>query len=149
MRSYGTLLMIVALTLAACSGEPGGGQGSATDNPPANSPGSSAGSTPESASQRSESVPSWREQRMALGRETYQAACASCHDTGQSGAPTTGNRQEWSGRSDMWLAVLSDHAKAGYLDMPGKGGQGDLSDEAVEAATEYMLERTFPELPRD
>jgi cytochrome c5 len=61
----------------------------------------------------------------------------------------TGNRDDWSGRSDMWQAVLFNHAKSGYLDMPGKGGQADLSDEAVEAATEYMLDQTFPELPRD
>jgi cytochrome c5 len=49
----------------------------------------------------------------------------------------------------MWQAVLSKHAKAGYLEMPGKGGQAELSDESVEAATEYMLGLTFPELPQD
>ena len=49
----------------------------------------------------------------------------------------------------MWQAVLFEHARAGYFDMPGKGGRRDLSDEAVEAATEYMLEKTFPELPKD
>jgi len=49
----------------------------------------------------------------------------------------------------MWQAVLFNHAKAGYLDMPGKGGQPELTDESVEAATEYMLGLTFPELPKD
>jgi cytochrome c5 len=30
----------------------------------------------------------------------------------------------------MWQAVLFNHAKSGYLEMPGKGGQDELSDEA-------------------
>jgi cytochrome c5 len=33
--------------------------------------------------------------------------------------------------------------------MPARGGQTDLSDRAVEAAGEFMLNETFPELPRD
>jgi len=33
--------------------------------------------------------------------------------------------------------------------MPAKGGQNEFSDRAVEAAGEYMLNETFPELPRD
>ena len=33
--------------------------------------------------------------------------------------------------------------------MPGKGGRADLSKESVDAALEYMLQKTFPELPRD
>ena len=93
--------------------------------------------------------PTWREDRVSLGKDTYQSACASCHDTGDHGAPVTGNRDQWEERSDMWQAVLFKHAKAGYLEMPGKGGQPDLSDEAVEAASEYMLALTFPELLKD
>lgn len=91
----------------------------------------------------------WRTDRQDLGKATYAAACASCHDSGESGAPRTGVREDWSERSDLWQAVLFNHAKAGYLEMPGKGGQSELTDQAVEAATEYMLGLTFPELPRD
>ena len=93
--------------------------------------------------------PDWRQDRLQLGQETYEQACASCHDDGRDGAPRTGVREDWEDRSKMWQAVLFNHAKAGYLNMPGKGGQPDLSDEAVEAASEYMLGLTFPELPRD
>lgn len=93
--------------------------------------------------------PTWREDRLALGKETYELACASCHETGDQEAPVTGNREQWENRSDMWQAVLFEHARSGYLDMPGKGGQSDLSDEAVGAAMEYMLGLTFPELPKD
>lgn len=91
----------------------------------------------------------WRDDRLELGERTYDEVCASCHEDGENGAPRTGVREDWEDRSQMWQAVLFNHAKAGYLDMPGKGGQPDLSDEAVEAAAEYMLGRTFPELPRD
>ncbi|MBT8064200.1 MAG: c-type cytochrome [Gammaproteobacteria bacterium] len=91
----------------------------------------------------------WREGRLMLGRQTYELACASCHDTGKLDAPLIGNPKDWSGRSELWGAVLVEHAKTGYLEMPGKGGHEDLSEDAVEAATEYMLNVTFPEMPRD
>lgn len=91
----------------------------------------------------------WREGRLVLGRQTYELACASCHDTGKLDAPLIGNPKDWSGRSELWEAVLVEHAKTGYLEMPEKGGRPDLSEDAVEAATEYMLSVTFPEKPRD
>ena len=91
----------------------------------------------------------WRPDYLVEGKKTYDAACASCHDTGEGGAPVTGEAADWSKRSDLWVAVLSDHASKGYLDMPGKGGRADLSEESVDAALEYMLQKTFPELPRD
>jgi cytochrome c5 len=126
------MIAVAALSLAACS--PGGGESEA---PPAVEP------------QPHDLKPSWREDRRELGEATYELACASCHDSGKLGAPLTGNREQWSGRSDMWQAVLFEHAKEGYLEMPGKGGRPELSDEAVEAAAEYMLAETFPELPTD
>ena len=92
---------------------------------------------------------SWRARYLALGQETYLAACASCHDEGQDGAPVKGDRDSWTNRSPLWSAVLLEHAKDGYLNMPSKGGQTDLTDRAVEAAGEYMLNATYPELPRD
>jgi cytochrome c5 len=94
-------------------------------------------------------MPGWREDRLALGKATYESACASCHEAGEGGAPRPGRREDWSERSDMWQAVLFSHAKSGYLEMPGKGGQPELSDESVEAAAEYMLGLTFPEMPLD
>jgi cytochrome c5 len=92
---------------------------------------------------------SWRARYLELGRETYESVCASCHDAGKEGAPVKGDRESWSGRSPLWSAVLLEHAKSGYLEMPCKGGQVELSDRAVEAAGEYMLMETFPELLRD
>jgi cytochrome c5 len=129
--------------LAGCS--PGGseaGGSAAGDGGPAAAEGDAGAAVPAS-------TPGWREDRLALGKTTYDAACASCHEAGEGGAPRTGRAEDWSERSDLWQAVLFNHAKSGYLEMPGKGGQPELSDESVEAATEYMLGLTFPELPRD
>ena len=66
-----------------------------------------------------------------------------------TGLDEIGNPKDWSGRSELWGAVLVEHAKTGYLEMPGKGGHEDLSEDAVEAAAEYLLNVTFPEKPRD
>lgn len=94
-------------------------------------------------------ITAWRDRYLALGEDVYEWACAACHSTGEKGAPRIGEREAWSDRSPLWSAVLLEHAKEGFLEMPAKGGHGYLSDRAVEAAGEYMLGRTFPERPRD
>lgn len=94
-------------------------------------------------------IVAWRERYLAIGKETYDWACAACHDEGGDGVPRKGDRDSWSERSPLWSAVLLEHAKQGYLEMPAKGGHPYLSDRAVQAAGEYMLNATFPELPID
>lgn len=91
----------------------------------------------------------WRERRLQLGKDVYQHACASCHDAGINGAPAIGDRQAWSRRSPMWSAVLFEHSRNGYLEMPARGLNGELTDQEVDAASEYLLSKTFPELPLD
>ena len=90
----------------------------------------------------------WHEGTLFSGQEIYQRVCASCHEGGDDNVPVTGDRDAWTKRSLLWSAVLLVHAREGYLDMPAKGGQLELTDGDVEAAGEYMLCRTFPELPR-
>ena len=87
--------------------------------------------------------------RLDDGREAYQGACARCHDTGIDGAPMTRNKEDWADRSGLWDAVMSEHAYKGYLGMPAKGGNARMSEYDVDAAVEYMLTITHPELPRD
>lgn len=85
-----------------------------------------------------------------IGKEAYDQVCARCHEEGLDGAPKTGDRDAWAGRSWLWEAVLFEHAKQGYMEMPAKGGEGALDDAAVEMAAEYMLTRAFPEaVPAD
>ncbi|MEH6570122.1 MAG: c-type cytochrome [Halioglobus sp.] len=88
-------------------------------------------------------------QRMEDGHRVYMEACASCHDSGVDGAPITGQTKQWSDRSHLWEAVLFEHANAGYLSMPGKGGKQELSEYDVDAAAEYMLNVSHPDLPED
>ena len=83
------------------------------------------------------------------GKQAYIDFCAGCHETGMMGAPIAGDASYWRGRSTLWQAVLMEHAKRGYYDMPAKGGRPDASDEVIDAATEYMLSITFPDLPKD
>ena len=83
------------------------------------------------------------------GRQAYLDYCAGCHETGMLGAPIAGDAEYWRGRSTLWQAVLMEHAKEGYLDMPAKGSRPDVPDTTIDAATEYMLSITFPDLPKD
>ena len=78
------------------------------------------------------------------GAAAYNEYCSGCHDTGMLGAPVAGDAGDWADRSQLWDAVLLDHAITGYLEMPARGGRMDLPDEIVKAAAEYMLEITFP-----
>jgi cytochrome c5 len=83
------------------------------------------------------------------GEIAYLEHCAVCHEDGMFGAPRMGHREDWQSRSKLWQAVLMEHAKEGYFDMPARGGKADLPDEVVSAAAEYMIERTFCEWPCD
>lgn len=83
------------------------------------------------------------------GAAAYQEHCAGCHETGMLGAPREGQPEDWQERSALWQAVLMEHAKTGYFEMPARGGNSELPDEVVNAAAEYMLETTFPNRPED
>lgn len=83
------------------------------------------------------------------GAAAYVEHCAGCHESGMLGAPREGNPEDWEDRSKLWQAVLMEHAKTGYFEMPARGGKTNLPDEVVDAAAEYMLEKTFPNRPQD
>lgn len=88
-------------------------------------------------------------ERMEDGLKAYEARCASCHATGENSAPVTSNPEDWENRSELWDAVLAEHAKSGYLGMPAKGGAPDASNYDVEVAAEYMLNLAHPGFPQD
>lgn len=83
------------------------------------------------------------------GEAVYNKHCAGCHETGMLGAPVAGDAIDWGARSQLWDAVLLDHAITGYFEMPAKGGRVDLPDDVVKAAAEYMLRVTFPDMQHD
>lgn len=80
------------------------------------------------------------------GEEIYNSACMACHTTGVAGAPKTGDVAAWSERIAKGSEALYANAINGYQGsagvMPAKGGRVDLSDEAVQAAVDYMVEQS-------
>ncbi|WP_236725716.1 c-type cytochrome [Candidatus Reidiella endopervernicosa] len=80
------------------------------------------------------------------GGKTYNTTCVACHGTGVAGAPKVGDAAAWSARIAQGEAVLFDHAINGYNGaagfMPAKGGNPGLSDEAVKAAVQHMVENS-------
>jgi len=80
----------------------------------------------------------------ASGQQTYQQACFACHNTGVAGSPKIGDKAAWAPRIAQGMATLQEHALKGYKGktgfMPAKGGRADLSDDAVKAAVQYMVD---------
>ena len=80
------------------------------------------------------------------GEDTYNGACMVCHAAGIAGAPRMGDAAAWSDRIARGADALYDNAINGYTGtlgvMPAKGGRVDLSDEAVRAAVDYMVEES-------
>lgn len=88
-------------------------------------------------------------ERMDDGLKAYSERCATCHDSGNNGAPRTHEPQDWVNRSSLWDTILLGHAKEGYLDMPARGGDQNMPDYDVDVAAEYMLNISHPDFPRD
>lgn len=80
------------------------------------------------------------------GEEIYNSACMACHTTGVAGAPKIGVVAAWTDRIAKGTDALYANAINGYQGsagvMPAKGGRVDLSDEAVQAAVDYMVEQS-------
>jgi cytochrome c5 len=76
--------------------------------------------------------------------QVYNTACAACHEAGIAGAPKMGDAAAWAPRIEQGMDTLATHAikgfqgSAGY--MPPKGGRPDLSDDAVRAAVQHMVD---------
>ncbi|AGA31893.1 cytochrome c, class I [Thioalkalivibrio nitratireducens DSM 14787] len=82
--------------------------------------------------------------------EVYQSVCAACHDTGAAGAPLKTDRDEWQARLDeKGRDTLVTHAIDGFLAMPARGGDPNLSDEEVTASVDYMLSEAGLEVDAD
>jgi cytochrome c5 len=87
-----------------------------------------------------------RETPAVLGARTFEEACSSCHRGGGAfGAPGIQDAEYWTRRAAS-RGTLYDIAVNGVVGakavMPAKGGRPDLSDEAVRAAVDFMLEQS-------
>ncbi|MDZ7851542.1 MAG: c-type cytochrome [Halomonas sp.] len=74
------------------------------------------------------------------GEAIYNQICMACHNTGAAGAPVRGNADQWADRMSKGMETLYDHSINGFNAMPAKGGNPNLSDDEVKAATDYLVE---------
>lgn len=97
---------------------------------------------------QSQPQPAEMDSALEIGQRAYEDVCAGCHEEGINGAPKTGDLAAWEGRSWLWEAVLFEHARNGFNEMPAKGGDSQLDEATVTKAAEYMMSLTYPEEPR-
>ena len=57
-------------------------------------------------------------ERLEEGRKAFAKYCSECHEAPGTEAPTAGEKGDWEDRSELWEAVLFEHAQKGYLKMP-------------------------------
>lgn len=73
------------------------------------------------------------------GEAVYDRLCMACHQTGVAGAPMRGDDEAWAPRLEQGMETLVVHAIDGINAMPPRGGNPNLSDDEVRAATHYLL----------
>ena len=80
------------------------------------------------------------------GESVYQTTCVACHSTGIAGSPIVGKADDWEDRLEQDFETLVEHAIVGFTGstglMPAKGGNPTLSDEAVTAAVQFMVDQS-------
>jgi cytochrome c5 len=79
---------------------------------------------------------------LALGEKVFTTTCLSCHGKGEYGSPRPDRATDWEERLKQDQDTLTRHAIHGHGRMPPKGGFSDLSDEEVEAAVAYVIEKS-------
>jgi len=76
------------------------------------------------------------------GKEVVEATCASCHATGEHGAPKIGDKQAWSKRAAKGFAGLTQSALKGIRQMPPHGANFKLTDTEIKRAIAYMVDQS-------
>ncbi len=74
------------------------------------------------------------------GEAVYQQVCAACHTAGVLNAPKPGDTAAWEPRLAKGMDAMYANAINGIGAMPAKGGRADMSDEAIKAAVDYLLQ---------
>lgn len=68
----------------------------------------------------------------------FQKSCSVCHTSGLLNAPKVGDKAAWAPRLKQGKAVLLEHAKNGFNQMPAKGTCADCSDEDLAKLIDKM-----------
>jgi cytochrome c5 len=78
---------------------------------------------------------------LALGKVVYADNCASCHDTGMTGAQKLTDAKAWMPLLKEGKDYLYDAAINGSFGGPAKGGNLKLSDADTKLAVDYMVDQ--------
>lgn len=76
------------------------------------------------------------------GKAVVDKVCASCHATGEKGAPKIGDKKAWAPLASKGLTSLTESALKGVRNMPAHGGDLALSDIEIERAITYMVNQS-------
>jgi len=77
---------------------------------------------------------------LARGKTVYAENCASCHDTGITGAQKLDDTTAWTALLKGGKAPLYQAAIHGSFGGPAKGGNLNLSDADTRLAVDYMVD---------
>lgn len=75
----------------------------------------------------------------ADGKAVYDKVCTVCHASGVANAPKLGDKAAWAPRIATGRDALVASVIKGKGAMPPKGGAGDLKDDDVKAAVDYLI----------
>jgi cytochrome c5 len=75
----------------------------------------------------------------ADGKAVYDKTCAMCHAAGVANAPKFGDKQAWAPRAATGKDALLGSVLKGKGAMPPKAGNGELKDDDIKAAIDFML----------
>jgi len=76
------------------------------------------------------------------GEQVYNSSCMACHSTGVAGAPKLGDKAAWAPRIAAGMDSLLANATNGLKAMPPKGTCMSCSSEELQAAVEYMVDKS-------
>lgn len=77
--------------------------------------------------------------QLEQGKKVYAENCASCHDTGLTGAQKLTDTKAWDALIKQGKKYLYPAAINGTFGGPAKGGNDKLTDDETKAAVDYMV----------
>ena len=84
--------------------------------------------------------------KLAAGKAVYDTNCAACHEASMMGAPKPGDKAAWSARIPQGVETMAKKSIAGFQGkvgaMPPKGGNASLTDEAINNAVAFMVDKS-------
>ncbi len=82
----------------------------------------------------------------ARGSQVFNGFCAECHLNPENEAPQLDESDDWDLRTHQWVAVMQDHVKSGFLEMPPKGGHPELTSQNISDVL-YFMETKIRSMP--